>query len=750
MSRDTGVLPNQGRSAEITVGDRVSRLIDRRNFTDRLAGAVVRAGGMGIIASILAILIFIVAEVWPLTRAASVVARPDLTTEHAVLAVSADPYKMQLASLDRDGFIRVRGMQSREIIASRAVSPEGGVTVVLGHSDPDGRFLAALDSSGRVELIPIVWKVGFVDQERVVTAQIGTPSVFELPDSRLVGPFTARVSSGDESQTVAAVTDDASLVLFRRAREVNEFTGEAIESDTRSAAPAPPGLERLVLDDELKNLYGAGPGGLLYRWRAMPRLSAEPEITRVDGEVTALTLLLGGRALVVGLSDGGIQVWFRAAAGGERDRLTLIRTFPAQDAAIRHLVSSRRDKGFIALDDAGGMGLYHSTSERVLWRGSVGNGPVDAAVFAPKADAVLLARANRLSRYDIDNPHPDVSLWSLFAPVWYEGYDQPQYVWQSSSGTDDFEPKYSLTPLLFGTLKGTVYALLLAIPLGVFAAMYVSQFMHPSLRNVIKPTVEIMAALPSVVLGFLAGLWLAPRVEQAFPAMILMVLAFPAVVIATGYVWERLPPAWRLRVPAGSEAVVFAGVLAIAVYVCLLLNASFEAAAFGGSFRAWLRDVVGLPYDQRNAVVVGMAMGFAVIPLIFAISEDAFSNVPRNLVSGSLALGANRWQTVSRVVLPTASPGIFSAIMIGFGRAVGETMIVLMATGNTPIQDWNPFNGFRTLSANIAVEIPEAPQFGTLYRVLFLAALLLFVVTFVVNTAAELVRQRLRERYARL
>jgi len=139
-----------------------------------------------------------------------------------------------------------------------------------------------------------------------------------------------------------------------------------------------------------------------------------------------------------------------------------------------------------------------------------------------------------------------------------------------------------------------------------------------------------------------------------------------------------------------------------------------------------------------------------VIPIIFAIAEDAFSNVPRELVSGSLALGANRWQTVTRIVLPTASAGIFSAIMVGFGRAVGETMIVLMATGNTPILDWNPFNGFRTLSANIAVEIPEAPQFATLYRVLFLAALLLFVVTFAVNTAAELVRQRLRERYARL
>jgi phosphate transport system permease protein len=149
-------------------------------------------------------------------------------------------------------------------------------------------------------------------------------------------------------------------------------------------------------------------------------------------------------------------------------------------------------------------------------------------------------------------------------------------------------------------------------------------------------------------------------------------------------------------------------------------------------------------------VVVGLAMGFAVIPIIFAIAEDAFSNVPRNLVSGSLALGANRWQTVTQVVLPTASPGIFSAVMIGFGRAVGETMIVLMATGNTPIMSWNPFDGFRTLSANVAVEIPEAPVDGTLYRTLFLAALLLFAVTFAVNTAAELVRQRLRRRYAEL
>jgi phosphate transport system permease protein len=229
-----------------------------------------------------------------------------------------------------------------------------------------------------------------------------------------------------------------------------------------------------------------------------------------------------------------------------------------------------------------------------------------------------------------------------------------------------------------------------------------------------------------------------------------MVVLFPLFTLGAGAAWDALPRRLRGRFPAGSEVALFLPVLACALWLSMALSYPVERWLFDGNFQSWLLATTGLAYDQRNAIIVGLAMGFAVIPIIFAISEDAFSNVPRDLVSGSLALGANRWQTVTRIVLPTASPGIFSAIMVGFGRAVGETMIVLMATGNTPILDWSPFNGFRTLSANIAVEIPEAPQFGTLYRVLFLAALLLFIVTFAVNTAAEMVRQRLRNRYARL
>jgi phosphate transport system permease protein len=363
---------------------------------------------------------------------------------------------------------------------------------------------------------------------------------------------------------------------------------------------------------------------------------------------------------------------------------------------------------------------------------------------------VLIAGSGQLAEIEVYNPHPEITWKTLFGKTWYEGYDRPEYVWQSSGGTDDFEPKLSLTPLLVGTLKGTFYSLLLAIPLGVFGAMYTSQFMHPMYKRYLKPMIEIMAALPSVVLGFLAGLWLAPRIEQAVPALALMIVALPLLVLLAGYLWSLLPRTFRGRFPVGSEAILFVFVLAGGIGLCFQASQPFEDLAFAGNFQGWLLQATGLNYDQRNAVVVGLAMGFAVIPIIFAIAEDAFSNVPTNLVAGSLALGADRWQTVTRVVLPTASPGIFSAIMVGFGRAVGETMIVLMATGNTPIMDWNPFNGFRTLSANIAVEIPEAPHGGTLYRTLFLAGLLLFIITFLINTVAEIVRQRLRERYSQL
>jgi len=743
-------------SAAATLRTRTGQTPKRRLFADRIARWVVSAGGLAIIVSILGILVFILLEVWPLLTSARVTMDREIPLPGpAPGALLSDEHRTHVAALGSDGRVRVMRLGDGKTVAERDLLAEPAELTDM-QVPPESTALAAATRDGRVLIAPVAFHVTFEGQSRVVSPEISDPVVLEVDPARQpLRSFAAQID-GDGGATAAGALADGTIVVVRRSTATNEMTGETTESTGRSAVQVSYTITHLALDASQKNLYGGTAGGEILWWRLEDgQIGTVQASSAGTSAITALSLLIGGRSLVVGQENGALSVWMavskaedaEAASGDER--MTRIRDFPPQPGPVRLISPSPRRKGFLALGDRQ-LGLYYSTSERTLWTGVPPLAGVRAVATSPKDDGAFLAGNGKLASLAIRNPHPEITWATLFGKVWYEGYDHPDYVWQSTGGSDDFEPKLSLTPLLFGTLKGTFYSLFLAIPLGVFGAMYVSQFMHPVYKRYVKPLVEIMASLPSVVLGFLAGLWLAPRIEHAVPSLFLAILVLPLLVLAAGGAWNRLPRAVRGRFPAGTEALGFVVVLALGIWLCFALRQPFEQLAFAGDFQHWLLQATGLAYDQRNALVVGLAMGFAVIPIIFAIAEDAFTNVPTNLVAGSLALGADRWQTVTRVVLPTASPGIFSAVMVGFGRAVGETMIVLMATGNTPIMDWNPFNGFRTLSANIAVEIPEAPHGETLYRTLFLAALLLFVLTFLVNTVAELVRQRLRERFSQL
>jgi len=741
----------------------------RRLLADRLARWAVTLGGLVIIASILGILIFILIEVAPLGRGATVVTSGGLARSGpAPAALLSDEHRSHVALFSKNGRITVietgEGQDVLELDLLESIGPHTSTSNAEGETAPAGRpgiddirpvpgqqMFAASTTDGRVLVVPVAWDVSFVEQTRSVKPRISPPTVFELdPLGRPLGAFAVRIDD-DGLATAAAQLADGSLAILHRKVEENLFTEERTLSWERFETDSPVRLSALVMDEDQRNLFGGAASGELVWWRLSSGRPDPPLVDRSESSaVTALSLLIGDRSLVAGRADGSTAIWFPVRQPDESFVLTRIRSFTALTAAIELIAPSLRDKGLLVQDSAGDLALYYSTSERVLWQGRSPLPEATALFYTPKADGAYLGGPGGLSALDIRNPHPEVGWTALFGKVWYEGYEEPACVWQSTGGTDDFEPKLSLTPLMFGTFKGTIYSLFLAIPLGVLGAMYTSQFMHYTLKRYVKPTVEIMAALPSVVLGFLAGLWLAPRLERVLPGLLLMSVLMPLAVLLAGYLWRALPLAVRGRFRPGSESLLYLIVVAAAIWLSLELSQPVEAFVFGGDVRQWLLNATGLRYDQRNAVVVGLAMGFAVIPIIFSIAEDAFSNVPQTLTSGSLALGATRWQTVTRVVLPTASPGIFSAIMIGFGRAVGETMIVLMATGNTPVLDWNPFNGFRTLSANIAVEIPEAPHGATLYRALFLAALLLFAFTFLINTVAELVRQRLRQRYSQL
>lgn len=486
------------------------------------------------------------------------------------------------------------------------------------------------------------------------------------------------------------------------------------------------------------------------------RQTFKPFEGSVDERVARMDFILGDISVVVTNPLGEMRIWsvYRSSELNMRV-FGHAKTFPALSTAPEYFSASRRNKAFLV-----GYGDFASlrfrTTEDIRWEGNL---PFEAVsgLIAPRYNGLIfLDDENSLHMWDLLDEHPTAGWTSYFSRIAYEGREGKIYDWQSS-GPADFEPKLSLVPLIIGTMKGTLYAMLVAVPIALLSALYVSQFLRPSLKRVVKPTIEIMASLPSVVLGFFAALWLSPIISNAVPSVILGILGLFFGALVVGLIWGRLPNHIRLRIPNGTEFIVVAlpafmvGVigwnLGLRIEDWLFVQYDPDLERDIGSFRLWVVNALGMDFETRNAFVVGFAMGFAVIPIIFTISEDALSNVPKSFQSGSLALGASRWQTAIRVVLPTAAAGIFSALMIGFGRAIGETMIMVMATGNAVVQDFNPFTGMRTLSANIAVELSEAEKDGTLYRTLFLCAMILFLFTFTLNTMAEVLRQWLRKRF---
>ncbi|TAL08863.1 MAG: ABC transporter permease subunit [Nitrospirae bacterium] len=733
-----------------------------RQLLDRLAQVIISLGGYAVILSILGIFVFLVMEVAPLffaptgQRTGQFLAGPLLQSLPQATLVGVEEHQevAYLLKAGDTGHVSFFSLPSGKPLETETPAALAGapVTAVTRASGKGGRFgLGTAD--GRLISMDIEMAADFVKETRRIVPRIAVSLPIQIipTKDKVVRLAYQRTDAG----TAAAVLTESGRLWHSTVLPPSNPEAAPTVNPVELTAQITGTATALLLDGRGETLAVGTADGRLYYWDVRetghPVLLENLAVSRSGAAVTTLAYLIGDRSLVIGTGSGEVSAWMpvRATKESNATRLLPIHQFGAHPAAVTGISPSQRDKGFVTGDAQGNVFVHYATSGQTLLRFPGDGIAIGSLMFAPKANgAVAMTDAGLIASYAIHNPHPEITFASLFQPVWYEGYEQPEHVWQSSGATDDFEAKFGLTPLLFGTIKGTLYAMLLAVPLAVLGAIYTSMFMHPDLRAKIKPTIEIMAALPTVVLGFLAGLWMAPLLERIFPAVLAMFVVLPLSAMLAALLWQLLPCTLRNGIRPGVEAFLLMPVLVGAAFLCLSFNASIESLLFGADYKNWLANTLGLRYDQRNALVVGFAMGFAIIPIIFSISEEALSNVPRNLIAGSLALGATPWQTLARLVFISASPGIFSALMIGFGRAVGETMIVLMATGNTPIMDWSLFNGFRTLSANIAVEIPEAPHGGTLYRTLFMAALLLFAITFLVNTGAEIIRQRLRKKYS--
>ncbi len=738
-----------------------------RNILDKAAQRIISLGGVGVIATLLLLFVFLLYEVVPLFRAATIeqIDQFTLDTDPAsqTIYLALEEQGEVAFRLDADGSVSFINVNTNDVIShERLPLPEGVQITSFAVAEPASGMLAFGLDDGSVLIFGHEYITGFAgpSNQRQITPFLNYPlgeQAQEVFDGSSVKQLA--LSSQDDGIVLAAINSQNELRFLQatRARNliaaIDPSAASPFTARLSSTVPLGTNYREAFVDGDQRRLLLSGDA-VISSMEIASVFNEQPGQATIESPISELDyqnsqLLLGGISLLSGAS-GQVHQYFLNTQPDEAS-LVPIRTFQVNAVPLVALVPEQRQKNFIAIDEAGWAHGFNTTAHREIFSAQIAPGAPVAVAVSPRGDRLLVEEnAGQYSLWAIDNPHPDVSWSVLWDQIWYEGYSEPAYVWQSSATDNAFEPKFSLVPLSFGTLKAAFYVMLLAAPLAICGAVYTGYFMAPAMRRKVKPLIELMEALPTVVLGFLAGLWLAPFVELHLLSVFAILILSPLTILSVSFVWYMFPKSIRHIIPEGWEA----GLLIPAVLFCgwfaFFVAASIEPVFFAGDIRSWLSNELGIDYDQRNAMVVGFAMGFAVIPTIFSIAEDAIFMVPRHLPYGSLALGATPWQSLCSVVLPTASPGIFSALMIGLGRAVGETMIVLMATGNTPIMDASIFEGMRTLAANIAIEIPESEVDSTHYRILFLAALVLFTFTFMINTVAEVVRQRLRGRYTLL
>lgn len=732
------------------------RADQKRVIKDKLVKYSISSGGALVLVTLLLIFGYLLYVVFPIFAPVSIEIEKQFNQTntqhiHALGLDEQNDISYQVDDLGLLSFHSLREDDLGDLLLSKRILSE---PTAFAKTSPSHNTHLLANKNGQVIIFKPEFDTSYPNDKRLITPRISYPFGETLMDIDPQGKALTNVSFelSDEFAAIAAITSDNRGLLVALTATEDMMTEEIVWEEELIELPAlPNNVSQLLLSPDFNNLFvRSGDHLLVYDISNLNDVNIKSalDINAPNTHVNDMQLLTGASSLIVANENGVVSQWFEVLKDNKRS-FTFIRDFSA-DQSISDIVPEYYRKGFLTTDKQGYLSIFHTTGNTRLLNEKVSDNGYLEVAFSPRANAILVVDKQQVTLYTLDNEHPEITWSALWQKVWYEGYPEASYLWQSTSASDDFEAKMSLVPISFGTIKAAFYAMLFAVPIAISGAIYTAYFMSASIRSYVKPTVEIMEALPTVILGFLAGLWLAPLIENQLPGIILLLITLPLSILVTAMLWTQLPKTARQAIPEGIHPLILIPVLIFAGYVSMSFSDTLELWLFDGDTRMYLTNELGIDFDQRNSLIVGIAMGFAVIPTIYSIAEDAIFSVPKSLTMGSLALGATPWQTLVKVVILTASPGIFSAVMMGTGRAVGETMIVLMATGNTPIMDWNIFEGMRSLSANIAVEMPESEVGSSHYRVLFLAAFVLFIFTFIFNTVAELVRQRLREKYSSL
>ncbi|MGQ9834538.1 MAG: ABC transporter permease subunit [Thermoanaerobaculaceae bacterium] len=677
---------------------------------DRLTAALIRLAAFAVLGFTFLLLVYLSLEVWPLARKARVQKESELREGEALATWPADQ-PGTFWQLLPSGAIRL-WPEGSQVSLPQMVPPIHWLAL-----DRWGGALALADGEGlKVYRLQTRWL--WRDQERVQTLRPQLLEMLPQQSGRLLA-FEAA------SPPVGVYVREGATYLFRQGSVTKLLETQASLAALAGSSPQ----VWLATTDELYVFDGD-------KLVASVPLPASP---------TAISLLLGDLTCLVGDASGNVKAYNLYREGGT-SLLEAFATFPGEGPVLA-LASSPRNKAF-AVVRPGWLEIDYLTSRRRLAKTAVARGQELRVFFSPRGDRVLVTGDQGSGEsFQLKLGHPEVTLATLFGKVRYEGQREASWSWQSTGGSNAFESKLSLLPLIFGSLKGAAYAMLFSAPLAFMAALYTSQFASQRLRRLVKPLVELMAGVPSVVVGFVAALVFAPWLAKNLEAVLLAFFLLPLALLLAGKLCELRPRWWQLRLQRRGELALAAALVVGSGVMAGKLGPLLGKTLFGGSLVDFLQTRWGAPYDQRNAIVAGVALGFAVLPVIFTLAEEALSNVPENLVYAALSLGASRAKAAWTVVVPGAAPGLVAAVLLGFGRAAGETMIVLMASGNAPLLSFSPLVGMRTMAACIAVELPEAAYGDSLYRVLLLLALLLFAFTFLINLVGQKVSSALKRRF---
>jgi len=832
---------------------------------DRLARILITGGGIATIVAICAVAVFLVAVSLPLFLSPTLTADEPRTVETSSPPwfVIADQDLRLAAVIDQAGTCRLFELSTGKLLSVSAFPGDVKPTAFAASKGSDQIAVGLAD--GKIRLGSIQFKDTFpTDDESTSSLKVGeyratdNGIVVRIDDEQIrqtvlavkwndpvatsrTNPIIRMDLAQSASGSLVATAEDSGEVFLHRVskkkdllsgKEVVKLSSASVDQD--GAQPWGREIASLSFLGNASQLLVIPKTGSIFRFDthqpATPTFVAKEEAGRAT-PISSTSMMLGRNTVLLGHESGEVDGEFlireekSAQHTSEQSLVLAKRLHPADGSPAVSLTSSNRSRLAAALFETGTISVYEVTTGDELVSSKLRIPTANATMgFAPRDDGIVVATPTAIEHLRLRAEHPEATLEALFTPIWYEGYQGPEYVWQSDT-SGGAEPKFGMMPLIFGTLKATVYSMLFGVPLAILAAIYTSEFLHPRVKARIKPTIELMAGLPSVVLGFIGAMVLAPWVAGNLPQVLASFVSIPVLFMLTGHLWQLLPTSFTLRAQKYRFLIALV-VLPIAVWLGFVIGPILENILLEGDIMLWLDGQAGsglsgwifilLPiavvltiwiensaidpwlrprmsamtrgkaawvalirfvaalamvvlfawigalildgvgwdprgnvvgtYVQRNSLIVGFVMGFAIIPIIYTLADDALSTVPEHLRSASLGAGATPWQTTTWIVVPTAMSGLFSAVIVGLGRAVGETMIVLMAAGSTPIMEWNIFNGFRTLSANIAIELPEAAQGTTHYRTLFFAAVVLLIFTSILNTVAELVRIRFRRR----